>query len=100
LQSIEERAIGLYEVKLVFGLGIGITLNCLQETGTLRLKNRLLSISSKQLIALSGRFLIRMEEIKSNPEADLLKLIAFSSSISKKGFVRMWSFTWTVVLAH
>jgi hypothetical protein len=49
LQSVEERAIVLYEVKLVFGLGIKITLNCLQETGTLRLKNRLLSIPSKQL---------------------------------------------------
>jgi hypothetical protein len=86
---------------LVFGLGIGITLNCLQETGTLRLKNRLLSISSKQLIALSGRFLMRMEEMESIPEAgDLLELIAFSSSISKKGFVSMWSSTWAVVLAH
>jgi hypothetical protein len=61
----------------------------------------MLNISSKQLIALSGRFLMKIEEIESNPEAgDLLKLIAFSSSISKKGFVRMWFSTWTLVLVH
>jgi len=49
LQSVQEMAIGLYEAKLVFGLGIGITLNYRQETGTLRLRKMLLSISSKQL---------------------------------------------------
>ncbi|KAL4112918.1 hypothetical protein QTP88_016633 [Uroleucon formosanum] len=75
-------AIGLYAAKLAFGLGMGITLNCRQETGTLRLRNRLLNISSKQLMARSGRFFMRMDEIESSPEAgDLLELMAFSSSI-------------------
>jgi len=71
---------------------MGITLNCRQETGTLRLGNRLFSKSSKQLMALSGRFLMKVDEIESNPEAgDFLELIAFSSSINKKGLVRTWS---------
>ncbi|KAL4104814.1 hypothetical protein QTP88_020090 [Uroleucon formosanum] len=85
LQRVEERAIGLYAAKLAFGLGMGITLNCRQETGTLRFRNKLLSISSKHLMGLSGRFFMRMEEIESSPEAgDLLELIAFSSSIKQK----------------
>jgi hypothetical protein len=54
------------------------------------LRYKLFSISSKQLIALSGRFLmtIRVDKIESSSEAgDLLELIAFFSAISKKSFL-------------
>jgi len=48
-------------------------------------------------MALSGRFLMRVDEIQFTPEAgDLLELIAFGSSINRKGLVRMWSSTWSL----
>lgn len=63
---------------MVFGLGMGMALKYRQLSGTERLANKVLRICNRNLRALSGRYLIRIGEMLSNPEArDLLEFIAF-----------------------
>jgi len=86
LQQADDNAIGRYAGCLAAGLGMGITLNCLHDSGTILFNQRSLSTSNSISNALIGRCLNRSGEMLSNPPAgDLREYMASDNSCRLKG---------------
>lgn len=73
MQKADDNAIGRYARCLAPGLGMGITLNCLHDSGTILFNQRSLSTFNSISNALIGRCLNRSGETLSNPPADDLR---------------------------
>jgi len=86
LQQADGNAIGWYAGCLAAGLGIGITLNCLHDSGTILFNQRSLSTFNSISDALIERCLNRRGAMLSNPPAgDLREYMASDNSWRLKG---------------
>lgn len=91
LHNADENAIGRKEF-VVWALGMGMTLNSVQDDGIWFYEINLLRIERRSSVAAAGKCFNIRGEMLSNPEAiDFRELIAAINSSCVRGKLRQWS---------